>query len=582
MTAEIGTAARVSDTGERQPAASVEAGTPGARTFFLFGTAVMLVVTALLVGLSLWRNDGHLVFVIDDAAIHLSMIENLAFEGTWGVVPGTYASASSAPGWELLLVGPAKVLPVIPLESMALLVNVAASIWILWLLAREATFLRPREREWLAYLLIVLVAVIALFLPSLALVGMEHVLHAAIVLQALILLGRVLTGRDTRRDVRTYLGLLLVGSLFRFETVFVAAGAAVALVAITLPRLAPQDTSARLARPKALRLGGLSLVAAGLPVVAFGLVNKAFGLGFVPASIASKAAREFKHRIGPFRTPAGAIDLLKNDLLLFVLLLALVVYLVVALSGGPRANAGLAITFVLAVVLHAVVADVGYFERYQAYLLVAGVYVGLLVLAEVVPGRARTGVLALLVLAIPVFGSPKVGLAFDTHRASSNTYRQRYQMARFLERYYDGRPVATGELGYVTYFHDGPVTDILGIGDPEVLGELEEEDGFLSPSFVGDLVRRRDVDVIAVYPGTLAFSKPESWIFAGRWTLTEKKVTAFERDLEFYAPDLEALGELDRNLQAFEDELPDGVDYTSLDEALEFIERAERKERSGN
>jgi hypothetical protein len=237
--------------------------------------------------------------------------------------------------------------------------------------------------------------------------------------------------------------------------------------------------------------------------------------------------------------------------------------LFVAWCGGPRRNVGVGLTFVVAAVLHAALSEMGQFDRYQTYLVAMGIFTGLLILGEVVPGRLRTGVTAFLVVAVIALASPKIGMAWDTTRATSNTYRQRYQMGLFLEKYYRDRPIATGELGYVSYFHDGPVTDLLALGDPEVLDEYQAHGEHLSSEFIERIVRERDVKAIAVYPDTVLFSVPPSWQFGGRWTLEEKKVTAFASDVDFWAPDQESLHELMRHLEEFKSELPSGVTYTS-------------------
>jgi hypothetical protein len=542
----------------------------GDRALFWFGAAVTLAVTAVFVVLSLALNDGRLAFAFDDAAIHFSLVEKLAFHGTWGVVPGEYVSASSSPGWDLLLVGPARIAPW-ALGALALLVNVAAAIWIVWLLVREQTFLRAGVKQPLAFALIAVVVIVALLLPTLAMVGMEHTLHTALVLQALVLLRRIFEGRSDRRDMPAYLGLLLLAGMFRFESVFVAVGAAIALVAVSSHRLGLPGSPSRRG---AIRLAGLSLVTGSIPLIVYGIVNKAFGLTFLPVSISSKAARTVQNRIGPFRTPAGVIDALTTDPLLLFLVLGVAIYLFVAWCGGPRRNFGLGLTFVVAAVLHAALSEMGQFDRYQTYLVAMGIFVGLLILGEVVPTRVRMGVAGFLVVAVIALASPKIGMAWDTPRGTSNTYRQRYQMGLFLERYYEGRPVATGELGYVSYFHDGPVTDLLALGDPEVLDEFQAHGEHLSTEFIERIVRERDVKAVAVYPQTVLFSVPPSWQFGGRWTLDEKNVTAFAPEVDFWAPNAESLDELVRSLEEFEAELPSGVRYTSREQIGKLIEQA--------
>jgi hypothetical protein len=304
-------------------------------------------------------------------------------------------------------------------------------------------------------------------------------------------------------------------------------------------------------------------LAASVPLIVYGVVNKAFGLTFLPVSISSKAARNDLHRIGPFRTPAGVIDALTTDPLLLFLVLGVGVYLVVAWCGGPRRNFGIGLTFVVAAVLHAALSEMGQFDRYQTYLVAMGIFTGLLILGEVVPAHLRMGITAFLVVAILALASPKIGTAWDTPRATSNTYRQRYQMGLFFEKFYKHRPVATGELGYVSYFHDGGVTDLLALGDPEVLDEFEAHGEHLSPEFIERIVRDRGVKAIAVYPQTVLFSVPPSWQFGGRWKLDEKNITAFAPEIDFWAPDEESVPKLVRSLDQFKAELPTSVTYIS-------------------
>src|SRR4051812_21679740 len=67
--------------------------------FFRWGAGIYLVSLAGLVAACLRRTGGHLVYSLDDPAIHLTVATNLVDHGTWGVVPGHFESASSSPLW---------------------------------------------------------------------------------------------------------------------------------------------------------------------------------------------------------------------------------------------------------------------------------------------------------------------------------------------------------------------------------------------------------------------------------------------------------------------------------------------------
>ena len=276
------------------------------------------------------------------------------------------------------------------------------------------------------------------------------------------------------------------------------------------------------------RRSPLAVLAAGLaPIAAFAAVNLAMGQGLLLNSVVAKTAlnadaSEPLYREIPRR--------LTEDPLVAVLLAVLLVGLLVAWRDRGRTT-GLvfpAVVYIVATVLHVVLARVGWYERYQAYLIVLGVYAVLCMIAEVLPAAgserdaapSRGGQLAAaLVLVLLLFTWTKVELTVQVREAVDETYQQRYQAGLFFERYYDGEPIATGELGYVTLFHDGPITDFFGLGDHEVL-EARRRFGQQPPAeYWSDLAEQRGFQVVGVYPTTLFFDTPENWIRVGTWEI---------------------------------------------------------------
>lgn len=128
---------------------------------------------ALVVGAILVRLRGHMVYVLDDAAIHLAMADRLAYDGTWGVVAGDFESASSSPLWTVITAAVIRATgPAAPWLPLAL--NVVAGLGVVWVLATSPGAPRPgRGRPVDAAGAVVLVTVV-LFLPGLAVVRMEH------------------------------------------------------------------------------------------------------------------------------------------------------------------------------------------------------------------------------------------------------------------------------------------------------------------------------------------------------------------------------------------------------------------------
>ncbi|HEY3142424.1 MAG TPA: hypothetical protein VGJ86_14900 [Acidimicrobiales bacterium] len=519
------------------------------RAFLGWGLAAYGLVLAVVLLMSLRTTDGRMIYVLDDPAIHLSMADTLAHHGTWGVVPDHFESASSAPLWTVLLAAWVRLVPG-PSSVAPLILNIAASVAIIALLGANQKVLFPGRRRPLDALVVMLLVVVVLFLPGLTMVGMEHTFHAALVLGALVLIQRQAEGRVDRGPRWLPYVLLAVAALTRFETAFIATGLAMALIVVHRNR----------------RGAAIALAAAGLPILAFAIVNRAMGQGLVPNSVLAKTSVGEDPGSGLFEDVTGRLT---RDPLVAVILATLLVALMVAWQRGRDALPGWtlpAIVFVVAAPLHVILARVGWYERYQAYLIVVGIYAVLGLLADVLPRRldARptgrgtqlgAGLLAVLLM----FTWTKFDLTRQTPDAVEETYQQRYQAGVFLDRYYDGQPVATGELGYVSLLHHGPITDLFGLGDYEVLQQRRGAGQKVPPKYWSDLAERRGFDVVAAYPTTLFFRTPKDWILVGSWTIDSDVVTAWEPQFMFWATSPDAVPELKANLQDFEDELPDGV-----------------------
>ena len=65
------------------------------------GLALVVLVSQILLGMRL--TEGHWVYTLDDAYIHLAMARTLALDGVWGVALHAFAACSSSPLWTLLL-----------------------------------------------------------------------------------------------------------------------------------------------------------------------------------------------------------------------------------------------------------------------------------------------------------------------------------------------------------------------------------------------------------------------------------------------------------------------------------------------
>jgi hypothetical protein len=539
------------------------------RRFFWATVAVTLGVSLAYLVRILVYTDGHLVYVIDDPGIHLAIARNLVEHGTWGVTPGVFESASSSPAWTLMLAGVLEVAA--PLGSVApLLGNLAGAIWILWIFATRQRFPLLAKGNWGSWAFVVVLPVCALFLTGLAYTGMEHTLHAAVALQAVVLLALMIDGSASRRQRVAYFALLFAASALRFETMFLAIGCGAALLLATTRRMGGPGTAARWPmRRRIVDIVGTA-VAAGVPVLVVGAIDKAFDRRFFPNSIVAKTSLGKDQAIIP--TWDHYLTQFNRDALLAALVLLAIVYLVFVWSGFRGRNSGLAMAFVVGALLHIAFASIGWYERYQAYLVIIGIFLLLRVATEVVLPRWREAILVCATLAMILFSLNRLSALTTTPLAASNTYRQQYQIGRFMQRYYEGKPIAVQDLGYISFLHDGPVVDLNGLGSHEVI-DLVREHKF-DKQAMQDLIEREHVQAIALYADAYAFRLPSNWITVGQWGLGQKKVSPLYSTVTFYAPNERLAKRLDRDLRAFRNQLPPGV--TTADRA-QIFERAMKR-----
>ncbi len=525
------------------------------RAFFAWSASTYLVVTAILLAASLRTTGGRMIYVLDDPAIHQSIATNLAEHGTWGVEPGHFQSASSSPLWTMVLAVVVRILPAGE-DAAALALNVVAALAILAFFARVQRSLLPSWRRPLDVLATAVVTVAVLFLPGATFVGMEHLAHLALVLAAVHgLLHPPGPGAGRARRLLPYV-LLGLASLARMESAFVALALGTALVATCLPRA---DGGAVPRWADQLRRVVLIGVASGAPLAAFALFNRAMGQGWLPNSVLAKSAALDGQQSG--FDLVEILNRLTSDAILGFLAVVCVLLVVV---GWPQRRRWLVPSATAAgtILLHVVLADVGWFERYQVYLIGLATYAVAMAARDLLPAASTGRRLApLLLLPVLLLSAVKVDLTVNVPRGVDDTFEQRYQAARFLQRYYDGRPVATGELGYISLLHEGPVTDLFGLGDYEVLEARRRLDGRPGKDYWLDLGRRRGFPVAAVYPSTLFFDTPDEWILVGTWSLPRKAITAYEETFQFWATSPEEVAPLQAHLREFATELPAGVTF---------------------
>jgi hypothetical protein len=528
-----------------------------------------LILLQLTFAILFWRsihiNNAHLVYALDDTYIHMAIAKNVAQHHVWGVTPFEFTSTSSSPLWTALLSA----------IYLCFGVNVCAPLVLNLLFASLVLlaswrFLRSQgmQDQWI---LIVQVLVIYLTpLPFLIFDGMEHSLHALVTILAVFSAACFLerpTGSGHSRRRLTLLAFVLLLSAIRYEGLFFA----LAVGLLLLLRKRAVD---------ALIVGA----AAAAPVLLVGIWAIRHGWPLLPTTIILKSSLSsaatfrgwFRHFIITFRANTES-----GQHLLALILLSLFFYVArLYKDRGPwdRLNAASAV-FVLTAIGHLTCAGVGRFSRYEAYLVAAGIVVIAAQLKGSVPdlfavplGRqatlARIVFLVLLggLLLLPVASRGASALYYLTH-ATHDIYEQQVQMARFIEKYYEGSSVALNDIGAVNYYAEIHCLDLAGLGSLSVFkAQLAST---LNSTTINQLAREANPRIAIVYENWFydqdahMSQLPPQWVPVGTWTFPHCIMCGSET-VTFFAADPTEGPRLVECLKEFSSQLPADVVQAGL------------------
>jgi hypothetical protein len=222
-----------------------------------------------------------------------------------------------------------------------------------------------------------------------------------------------------------------------------------------------------------------------------------------------------------------------------------------------------AVAALVASLLQIALAQVGSLDRYESYLIAIAVIASLRFADESGLGgptssRRWMATAAVASVLVALAGYQHISLSTKAPVAARDVYDQKYLAGEFLALNYPARPIASGELGWISWNHQGPFTDLLGLGDYEVLQQLRAHGGLLPSTYLEDLAGERGFDVVVMYPQTTAGQTPNSWVYVGAWVLHRRTLTAFNRRFEFWATRPESVAPMITQLRRFAPHLPVG------------------------
>lgn len=514
-----------------------------------------LLVFYLMIGWTLSQvlesTSGHLIYTIDDPYIHLAIAKNLSEHGIWGVTSEGFTSSSSSMLWTLLLsfnsliFGPSELIPFfLNLLVASLLLGVCYY------------FLQKHiSRQWYIFLLLVGINVFTPLCPM-VFTGQEHVLHTLLTIIFVYLAATKLVNQKiTFSQIAPLIAIAPILVMARYEGLFT-----VFLVSLLL-----------LFRKRFLEAVTMGVVSF-IPIIIFGLISIASGWDFLPNSVLLKGYG------------LKSFDL--NEILSFLSLpflqISLHAHIIVILAGGIfsfylllRAKYSFwslpvisVFIFVANTYLHMQFARVGWFYRYEAYLIGWGILVFGIVSAYLVKNfqpsyktiwqfAITSSLIFLGVVLLFLRGQEALSL---TAFASENIYEQHYQMGLFLEKFYPGARVVINDIGAISFLSDPKILDIWGLGTMETARDRQKTGSSkVAAQLVYQMAAKRQMEIAIVYD-TLGENEQgfKQWTKLGQWKILNNIVCGSDT-VSFYAIEPGQADKLAQNLRLFSSELPKSV-----------------------
>lgn len=516
---------------------------------------LLLTVSGLLYFKILIDNNYNFVYTLDDAYIHMAMAKNFAAHGVWGISPFEFTSSSSSIIWTLILsgfyfvVGPNQYIPIVLNLIFAILV-----------LDSSYRILKKRSLKNPAIMLILILLIFVSPLPPLMFTGLEHVLHIWLSILYIYIVSEELSVSLNRSDFILLAVLSALLPLTRYESLF--------LISVTFLLF--------LLSGKFFR-GTILLLSSIIPVAIFGLISVEKGWSFFPNSMLLKAG---------LPDMASISDILKFISFIYgafvphglqiVFIMAGIALLFSVIYFRSRikkllADSGVTLIILLLsnILLYSLYSKSGWTYRYQSFLIALGIVILSIIFYKYVYLSFKRKLLinsvitVILLFPLLYFTYSSFKLIKSIPQASSNIYEQQFQMAKFVNMFYNGRKVALNDIGAVNYFSEIHCVDLWGLGNLDA--SKMRRSGIFGEKEIFDLTTNDKADIAIVYDSWFleegSSVLPPGWKKAGEWKINNNIVASDDR-ISFYALKPDEEQRLIEYLKKFSGLLPPGVVQT--------------------
>jgi len=523
----------------------------------LISIFILLILTIIPLEKSIKKNDGHLIYTLDDTYIHMAIAKNISLHGTFGVTRYEFTPSSSSPLWTLLLSSCFYIFGV--QEIIPFLLNIIFSILLLiWI----SKYLRRGGFSEIHSFLIMSGFIIFLPLPYLIMTGLEHILQILLTLIIIQRSSEIINQGKSEKGITLTLIFAFFLTATRFEGLFIIASISLLLII-----------------KKRVLTAGKLLFSGALPVIIYGIISLINGWYLLPNPVLLKGNRPGSFSPGSIMEllETGAEQLIQN-IHLFALLLAAVMLLLIfsRQKSGKSDSAGLvSYIFISTLLLHMMFARSGFFLkfnfqlRYDSYLVAMGLFTifctpsmrkFILPKKDAIEKLLTSAFIFILVLPLTIRGIKTVAIIPD---AASNTYSNQYMQGIFINSYYPKSKVVLNDIGGVNFLSDIHCLDILGLSSRET--------SYLILN--GEFKKKKISEVVTKFGASIAIVNrelleriagiPDYWILAGQWKLKKSVISKLDT-ISFYAIGKQNLPKLSLALNRFSNFLPDTLYFRLL------------------
>lgn len=525
------------------------------------------------------RMDGHFIYAIDDAYIHMAVGQNLVDHGVWGTQATGFSAATSSLLYPIMItivyavVGSGH-------DWVALVLNVVASYGVV------VTFYRILQQEGasdrVTFIFLVLF-VMASPIIAVAFMGMEHIFQIWFFILFIYHVSKVAAAERGTVMLRDYGWLFFLAILqtgIRYEGIFTLV--CVAVVFLLRLRILPAIST---------------LLIGSLPLVLFGVYSVSEGSLPIPNSVYLKGS------VGTYNTFADYLNAIRPDVVLastyqssVLWLMVIVVVLGAVLAVFRWRNAHpvngetvswqsrlqqfwtpenvLVLLFIGNTILHNQFTHTS-FLRYEAYLmggffLICGILLTKILKVAPLSARRRVSIAVGLMLValclMPTYVNPALrsASALLTPDWVQDIYWQQYQFMRFMDQELPpGTVVAINDIGTTSYYTDIPYLDLYGLANVEIaraggMYTIPAEDAW-------NLFEERHAEYAIVYDDWVQRLIPPGWVPVAQWSMPNYTIN-YGETIAFYAADSQRAETMLAGLHDYESQLPEAITVRYLAE----------------